>query len=309
MSPFFLLNHLSMPLCTGAPFCSQHRSEFPAAVDDNQHKNQSEHRVKGILQRFYENAVRRQVCRKISQQLDAIINIPQFGTNPGSDKCHGSYRSSRTVNEVGKLFTRNLKSVCDRTHRVTYNQGIGIIVKKDSYAQKPGNELGALLRARIPGQIVDDPGHPSVAGDDGDHSAYQQTKNNDGQVARVVERSQNIVCQYIKHADHQVVERVDAQASGNKSTYPYADKQGQQYLPKYKCKTNGHQGWQHGPPKADRFQPPTAVCSGRQMYHLQLPLLIFKQIQLTCSPYGRFPYSASLFEIQQAVAAVDTKHG
>ena len=83
------------------------------------------------------------------------------------------------IHDVGELFPRDLQSVGDRTHRVSDDQRVGIIVEEDREPGEPGRNFATPAGAREGAHRIDDSLSATVPRHNADQATEQERKHDD----------------------------------------------------------------------------------------------------------------------------------
>ena len=113
-----------------------------------------------------------------------------FGSlaNPRRNEGDTGDRRRRRVDDIGKLFPRDLEVIRQRAGRIADDQGIRIVVEEDHQPHEPGGDLRANRGLRAADDHLDDTHHAAVARDDAHHAADHHREQDDRGVIDVGNR-------------------------------------------------------------------------------------------------------------------------
>ncbi len=81
-----------------------------------------------------------------------------------------------------------MQTVRDRAHRVTDDERVGVIVKENGYTERSRGQLTALGRTGPLHDLIDDPLHAAILGNNAHHTPDHERKQDDSRLARIRER-------------------------------------------------------------------------------------------------------------------------
>ena len=179
-----------MACLTGTALRFQHRSKIPPCSNHKHHKENCQERVEAIENRIKKDAVWAEV--KVRDPGHRIPNQPNLIANPSGHQRDRRHWSSRRVNDIGELLTGNFQAIRDGPTRVANDQSIGIVIKKYEKSKRPHRYLAAFWRIRTSDNQLDNATHPTVSGNDADHSSNHEREQHNAYVVAIGNRVRQI---------------------------------------------------------------------------------------------------------------------
>ncbi len=106
----------------------QHFSEVPLRPRNEKHKQDSEQTIKPIWNGFDKNQIDISIDSDTGKRF---LHQPDLKSNPSTDNCHGGDGCGGGINDIGKFLPGDPEFVGERSHGITHQQGVGIVVEKD----------------------------------------------------------------------------------------------------------------------------------------------------------------------------------